>query len=98
LWLTGEEDRWWLGPEEAVAARPGVEARWGVVVSSYLRKEEEEGELRRWPAQRRATVARHLPVRTKMGRGRFGPASTGCFIAHAEDDAVTGDGQVGDVA
>jgi hypothetical protein len=99
LQLTGEDGWWSLDPGEAVAARPGVKARWGAAVSGYLQKEEEEGEgeQRRWPAWRRAMVARRLPARTKMGRGRLGPASIGRFIAHAEDDAATGGGQVGNI-
>jgi hypothetical protein len=99
LQLTGEDGWWSLDPGEAVAARPGVKARWGAAVSGYLQKEEEEGEgeQRRWPAWRRAMVAWRLPARTKMGRGRLGPASIGRFIAHAEDDAATGGGQVGNI-
>jgi hypothetical protein len=91
LQLTSEEDRWRLGPREAVVAQPGVEARWGVVVSGYLQKEEEEGELWRWPMWR-------LLVRTEMGRGRLSSVSTDRFIARVEDDAATSGGQVSDVA
>jgi hypothetical protein len=54
----------------AVMARPGVEAQQGAVVFGYLREEEEEGELWRRPAGRRATAAWLLPAKTELGRGR----------------------------
>jgi hypothetical protein len=54
----------------AVMARSGVEAQQGAVVFGYLREEEEEGELWRRPAGRRATAAWLLPAKTELGRGR----------------------------
>jgi hypothetical protein len=85
------------GRDGAALRLTGEEDRWRLD-PGYLRKEEEEGGLRRRPARRRAMAVQCLPPRTEMGRGRLNLASTGRFIVHVEDDAVTGGGQVGDVA